>query len=622
MFHAVFKWFLMGLILSLVSVGLVRAIARRCEWVVSPRHDRWHQRPTAIHGGVGMMMAWLPLAWFTLLREGASLASMSLLGGCIGMWLLGLFDDLYHYRPAKKLVGQLIGAGLLIGQGVVMQVFPWHSANVLLTFIWFVGIINAVNMMDNMDGLAAGVVAIGSVVVLVLLVLGGGMHTAAVPLVAAFIGVLIGFLVYNFNPASIFMGDSGSMFIGYFLATISLPNVVNHFWFRDSMVSAPSWSLLPLLAPAMILAVPIFDATLVTILRKQHGRLASQGGKDHSSHRLVGLGLSERKAVLVLYSVAVVGGAISIFSYLIPQYLWSLFTLFGVGLSLFGIYLGRLKIYDDAPRVSSWTPLVTQILYKRQFAEVLMDLVFIVIAYQASFLLLFEGNLAEYHQFNASTLPWVVIVMVSVFWCSGYYRSIWRLIGLADFGRYFRGVMWGTIILGCGYRLTNLAQLKWWPSLPRHHIGLLITFSVAALILVVGSRLSFRYFDHWFGRARIRGTGKAIMIYGAGHSGKIAIEELKNNPLYRAQYHVICFLDDDQQKHGRLLQGIPIYCPAEKMAEEQVEEIWVTAGQISDDQVRALMGQAKGQPIIRRLHVATEMIVSDALYPARMEQCL
>src|SRR4029077_15375024 len=155
---------------------------------------------------------------------------------------------------------------------------------------WLVGITNALNLLDNIDGLAGGVAAIGALFLTYL------CHAAHQPahaaLCAPFAGAVCGFLVFNFNPASIFMGDCGSLFLGFFLAGSALINPA----------AGRSRTFLPVLAvPVLILFIPIFDTLFVMVQRKLAGRPVSLGGRDHTSHRLVALGLSERHAVLLLY---------------------------------------------------------------------------------------------------------------------------------------------------------------------------------------------------------------------------------------------------------------------------------------------------------------------------------
>jgi UDP-GlcNAc:undecaprenyl-phosphate GlcNAc-1-phosphate transferase len=266
--------------------------------VAKPKTDRWHKKPTAMLGGVAI---WLSFSITYLLFLPRTPYNWRILVASTFLFIVGLIDDLIHIKPYQKLVGQIMGAAYLIYYGLSL---PWTSSssvNIALTIFWLIGITNAVNLLDNMDGLASGIAVIASAF-LALSFLSTGQLTEAL-LMLAFAGALLGFLIYNSNPASIFMGDCGSMFIGFFLASAALVNVSG----------GRSRSFLPVLAvPILVLFIPIFDTTFVTILRKLSGRAASQGGRDHTSHRLVALGLSERNAVWMLYGLAALSGVLAL----------------------------------------------------------------------------------------------------------------------------------------------------------------------------------------------------------------------------------------------------------------------------------------------------------------------
>src|SRR5690606_11530091 len=183
------------------------------------------------------------------------------------LFIVGLVDDILNIKPYQKLIGQLIGASLLIAAGARLPLTGYELVDTWITVFWLIGITNAVNLLDNMDGLAAGIAVIAALSLAVGLYANGQMAEAV--LVSIFIGALLGFLVFNFNPASIFMGDCGSMFVGFFLAGSVLL----------SDTGGRSRGVLSIMAvPVLILFVPIFDTTLVTVLRKMWGRKASQGG--------------------------------------------------------------------------------------------------------------------------------------------------------------------------------------------------------------------------------------------------------------------------------------------------------------------------------------------------------
>jgi UDP-GlcNAc:undecaprenyl-phosphate GlcNAc-1-phosphate transferase len=208
--------------------------------------------------------------------------------GATWLAVVGLLDDRLELRPWAKFPAQIMAALLVVISGVRVDLFNNLLLDSALTMFWIVGLINAVNFMDNMDGLAAGVSAIAAFFLFVLSYSQGQELVSA--LAAALCGSAVGFLIYNFNPATTFMGDMGSMVLGFVLAVLGIklrfPN----------QGLAVSWMI-----PILVLGLPIFDTTLVVFTRLREGRSPMQGGKDHTSHRLVTLGLSHRLAVVTLY---------------------------------------------------------------------------------------------------------------------------------------------------------------------------------------------------------------------------------------------------------------------------------------------------------------------------------
>src|SRR5215212_1797508 len=209
-------WFPVALAL-LIAIGLtpvVRAIAHRFNVVARPKSDRWHKKPTAMLGGLAIFAA---VTGAILIGLGPGKFSWTILGTSAFLAIFGLLDDFYEFKPYQKLIAQIMCAAVIVYSGLVLHWTNFAPFNQALTIIWIVGVTNAVNLLDNMDGLAAGVGAIGAIFLAVNFLLQGQLveGTAVAVLAAA----QIGFLVYNSNPASIFMGDCGSMFIGFFLAT-------------------------------------------------------------------------------------------------------------------------------------------------------------------------------------------------------------------------------------------------------------------------------------------------------------------------------------------------------------------------------------------------------------------
>src|SRR5258706_14391218 len=209
---AALRIILASLALCEVATPLVRALARRFGFVATPKQDRWHKKPTAMLGGLAIFIAVITAL---LVFVPQTRASWAVLGASTLLFAVGLVDDFLHIKPYQKLIGQIIGAAIILNYGLVL---PWTASptlNMLVTFVWLIGLTNALNMLDNMDGLAAGTAALAAAFLGMNFFLNHQFNEAM--MLEAFAGALLGFLIFNRNPASIFMGDCGSVFIGFFL---------------------------------------------------------------------------------------------------------------------------------------------------------------------------------------------------------------------------------------------------------------------------------------------------------------------------------------------------------------------------------------------------------------------
>jgi len=284
--------FALSLILSLILVPVAIRMAKRLDMLDHPEKDRWHDRVVPNVGGVAIFISFMltSVIFVPFQRE-----IWIILSGAVAVFTLGFLDDRFGTHPRIKLIVQFGVALALIFLGVRLRILPAVVA-IPVTLLWIVGLINALNMIDNMDGLSGGITFIASMMIFLLSWQRG--HSIVPVLALALAGGCLGFLVYNFNPARVFMGDCGSLFLGYTLSVLAILG----FWQKSSPV-------FPLLAaPVLILGYAVFDTILVTVLRlKARGR-PWIGGKDHSSHRLARLGLGERGAVLFLYALVIMVG--------------------------------------------------------------------------------------------------------------------------------------------------------------------------------------------------------------------------------------------------------------------------------------------------------------------------
>jgi UDP-GlcNAc:undecaprenyl-phosphate/decaprenyl-phosphate GlcNAc-1-phosphate transferase len=273
--------------LAVLGTPWARWVGLRLQAIDQPDPSRKvHTVPTPRFGGIAIFASTLLAA---LLLRGVYVELGSILIGATIVSLLGLWDDRFSLGPGIKLAGQLLAAGLLILTGVRISALPSYALNVGATLVWVVGITNAFNFLDNMDGLSGGIAAIASAHFALMCALSGQYLVGA--LSVAITAACMGFLIYNWNPATIFMGDSGSLFLGFLLASVGIK-----LRFPDN-VPFVTWMI-----PILVLGIPIFDTTLVTLSRlRRHRNPLTTPGTDHTSHRLTYAGFSRREAVLLLY---------------------------------------------------------------------------------------------------------------------------------------------------------------------------------------------------------------------------------------------------------------------------------------------------------------------------------
>jgi UDP-GlcNAc:undecaprenyl-phosphate GlcNAc-1-phosphate transferase len=282
---------------ALLLTPLAKRVALHLDFVDRPGGRKIHTTVIPLLGGLAIYGAfWLALA-MSMPHHLQQLTALVVAGTLV--MLLGLWDDRNGMSPQTKLVGQTVAAVLVIIAGIHFDITPFPVFDVLLSVLWIVGLSNAVNLLDNMDGLSGGSTFISSCFLFGLAVLNGQFLVAAMAL--SLMGACLGFLHYNFAPASIFMGDAGSLFLGFMTSVISL-----------KVRPTAEGEFLPFLVAVTLMGLPILDTTLVTIQRTIHGLPFYVGGKDHLSHRLVMMGMSRTGAVLVLYAVSASYGFMSV----------------------------------------------------------------------------------------------------------------------------------------------------------------------------------------------------------------------------------------------------------------------------------------------------------------------
>lgn len=539
--------------LTIVLVPLISRLAIRWGCVAQPNNERWHKRPTPTLGGVAFFPAFLLPALFLSPNPPAILPFILI---ATQMFVVGLVDDLRRLNPATKLMGQIITAATALYFGYSLNFFTGTPLDALLTAVWIVGLTNALNLLDNMDGLASGIGLIAAIYLAFLFSQNGDTEHAVLALALA--GALAGFLFYNFHPASIFMGDAGSLFIGLALSLLTVH------------ANGQASNILSLVAvPTCILLVPILDTTLVTITRLLRGQPISQGGKDHASHRLVVLGLSESQAVLLLCVMAVIAGASAL---MIKSFSYSLSLVFLplviLSFTLFTAYLAQAEIVSEEETKSKagekkLTVILSALTYKRRLLEVILDFFLIVFAYYMAFVLRFDFSLNDYlMNLLLISLPLVLSATYAAFFFFGIYRGLWRYTGLEDLIRIAKAVACGALlsmgVLLLFYRFVGYSRI------------VLILYGLLLFLGMAGSRLSFRFFGLMMARSQKKRV--PVLIYGAGDGGEVVVRECRNNS--SVEYRPVGFLDDDPAKEGRTVQGLPVFGGVEILPEViQREEV-------------------------------------------------
>ena len=510
--------------------------------VAVPTGERWHARATPTFGGVGItcgLLAGVLLA----VAAGAVDASWQLagiVGGCILLFAAGLLDDLRHLSPLTKLAAQFGAAGIAVASGLRVELIANDVVATAIAIVWLVGITNAFNLLDNMDGLAATLATVACAYFAIDAVT---VHPNDLVLVLALsLGFACGgFLPFNLRPggnALVFMGDSGSQVLGFLLAALGL---------------AASWTtagttVATVLLPLLVLAIPILDTTLVTIRRLAEHRPVSQGGRDHTSHRLVYFGLSERKAVGLLAIIALALGATSVAYNILDD---PRVTAVGVLLTFvllvqFGGFLSDLDERTRRGQASDTSLRHALTFDPRRLVEVLVDFVLVCTSFLLSYLAVVggEGSALQRSVFLGS-LPVVLGMRYVSFVAFRIYRRVWRYATARD-ALAIAVAVGVSEVLAFGV-IVATRPLGDFPA------RVFVVDAVVCTALVTASRLALRLLPELAG-LRSRGTRRRVVVVGAGRAGRSLVRELRED----ASANVVAFVDDNPALRGRRVQGVAV----------------------------------------------------------------
>ena len=508
----------------------------------TPREDRWHERTTPALGGIGIFAGILTGFWVAV-AVGAAPASrelVAILGGCAILFVAGLLDDLFSLGPIPKLAAQIAAACLVIFNGLTISGLISNDFLAgVVALVWLVGMTNAFNLLDNMDGLAATLAAIAAVFFAIDAVEVHKSH-GVLALSLALALACAGFLPFNLRygkSAAVFMGDSGSQVLGFLLAALGL----------TASWKVAGTTVATLLLPILILAVPILDTTLVTVVRLLDGRPVYQGGRDHTSHRLVYHGLSEKRAVVLLAVISAALGTTSLF-YSVLDNAWV--TMIGVLLT-FALLVQFASVLSDVERSPGFVAdrgwLRTFVANPRRLVESLVDFALITASFALAYYLRLQGSGVAYQRhILAVSIAVVVAARYLAFIPFGLYRGVWRYAGARDAASIVAAVVVSEVV---AYLILDATQTL--GPFPRS------VFIIDALICTVLIGAS-RFWERAFVRGVSSLTGRAkrhrTLIVWAGRGGRSLLRELRETP----GEQVVGFVDDDPRLSRRRLQGVPV----------------------------------------------------------------
>ena len=443
--------FICSFAISWISVRITRNIARAHGWVAAIRGDRWHSQATPLFGGAGIAVALLVAlalarGFIDEFRDAtsanASLA-VALIVGSIGAAVAGLCDDLLHFRPGKKLAAQCGCACAFLWICGGIEVTGSAPVDSVLCMLWIVTVMNAVNMLDNMDGVAGTAVTIGfGGVAFANWMVAPGSFVFCVAVIA--MGVTAGFLAQNLPRARIFMGDCGSLLLGFLLATLVLIGMrpAEGATAHGVLVVSQGWTV-TMVAAIGFAFVPLVDMAVVSLARIRRGQSPMTGGRDHTTHRLAGMGFSGNSIVAIVALVAATSAtfaAIAVAGF-IGLFAGCAILIIGYGVAVTSGLLmlvradakdSQISVADVPHRLAAFTP----------FAKLVIDVMLIATSLNIGYLIRWEYEIPpELANSLAWSLPIALACCVSVNALAGVYWSRWRATSATRWVELRRGVL-------------------------------------------------------------------------------------------------------------------------------------------------------------------------------------
>lgn len=551
--------------LAVALTPAARALASRLNIGAPPCEESGHPEPTPVLGGLAIVVA--VLAALGLAGE----LPPWMLAAMLALLAVGGLDDAVALTPSRKLLAQIVVVAFFLWAGPTLpEVTRWPLVNLGLAGFFMLAVINAFNLVDGLDGLAAGVgiAAMGAVGVVAWWSRDAAMACAALAAGAA----LGGFLLFNFYPASIFMGDSGALPMGFLLGALALQGAALQ---RNSHLSSAVF-------PVLVMLVPLLDTGIVTMSRLATGNPISRRGLDHSHHRLLMLGLTVRRAVVVSWTLAATGALLAAGQSLLSHvYLLSALPFVIAGIGVVGLFMVDLTFEDRAPGVAygylqGLARYILSLGYKRRLAEAVLDFALIPAAYFGACLLRrdFRLNDVQILSMMGSTPVFFAATYVA-FALTGVYRGIWRYAGIADIIRFANGSLLAGVIVA-------IASL----FIPLEVSGSVAVLYVVLLFnLLVFTRMSFQIQRRALALFAL--PTERVLIVGAGRMGEAAVRYIFSGNDRRVR--LIGFVDDDAFKEGKLVHGHQVLGPLDDLpriyAATGFHWILIAADGISEDRL-------------------------------------
>jgi len=614
--------FLIASVFSLLLTPILRTVSRRVGALDLPGERKIHEQPIPRLGGLAIFISF-NLILLIVSQIGFFHFPQNFLKEIRFWWLLvasaivlglGAVDDFRRMPPSVKFSFQII-AGLIVALTIYkidMINLPFGTIHLGMwsipaTVLWVVAITNAVNLLDGLDGLAAGTSFIVCAAVFGISLLQQNIGFAIFSVILA--GSILGFLKYNFHPASIFLGDSGVYFLGFILSVLSLQGGLK------------GTTTIAILIPIIALGLPIIDTLLAMfrrLLKSLHimevdqeknvvkffyldGWSMFKADRQHIHHRLLQIGFTQKKAVMILYGVSLILGGLALSSVYFKNINYAL-LLTAIGVAS---YIGISKLgYSEIQILSNGAllPLFNTPVVNRRILRVFVDIAIISFSYYFALMLRYEGNFAPVKDYYLSTLPLVLATKIIIFHFSGLYRGAWRYTNISDLMRMVRAV-----VLGC----VASALLLW--MIPGYGVtsraALIIDFNLL-LFFVVGARSSFRILEH-LQATKNHNEGRNVLIYGVGKGGVYALKEFLNNP--GLGLSPVGFIDDDLRNQGKQVNGYPVLGTIDSidkiLEKNSISEVIVTSDHIPKEKLdRLSMICSSHQISLRRFQTRLEEI--------------